>query len=1057
MVQEQLITALDRRVRRYRLTRNPTVLLCAQAAHESWNLLEALHAPPGGPVPPGEADTVYALTLRGWEVLGRCSWYQYRIGTGSPEENQRLLRLAETAFGAVHRVKPRAVPARLREEFARRERAARRTMTAFGEEVARLGDALPSLDGNLGGLRPFRERFEALLAELPDAHPRGLEIIVGAGRLRILEAVAAEDVAEVRRAVSLLRESVARRMADSSVAGLSAEVMALLTESDHGHFQLVGTYLTWCYERSGDMAELDDAIAALTRAMDHAKTLPEGFGHLIDAAQRCLVPALKLRAEGVGDVAAAEAAVLLARLCRARVPEGGAQWSERTVALAGALQVQHTLTGECGPAAEALDLHRRAVDAAAAPGELSSCLQALALSLSLRYDRELRADDLAESVDVQRRALHLAEGASVRRERSANLARLLMIHHRAVGLPEARDEAVRILRSVLTCPDDTVTYRIGLLRLLGDTLRTVAHDGHDRGALEEAEEAWRTALELRTGTPALRAGLSVGLARCLRSRHELFGDSAALDEAVAVLTDAADVSSSGAEELRTVRFLAETAEAAGYWGQAAAAYGRAVDLLPRLLSPHRPLADQRQVLRGQGDLVESAVAATLEAGRPGDALLILERGRGLLAAHRLSHPEERAGPRADRPGPDGELQRLTSLLDDPDPDPDPDPARRRSADAHRDAMLRRIRALPGFEGFLYGTGARDLLPVAEQGPIISVNVSPRRSDALILTPGGVLTLRLPGLTGHELAARTEKFPIDVVAAETGSPAERFTAQAGVRDTLGWLWDVLAAPVLDCLGHTAPPSDDADDAAWPRVWWALTGPLATLPVHAAGDHERAVSVLDRAVSSYVPSIRALRHARTRPSVPPARRRGLVVEVSEAPGYGRLTRTREERAHFARRVRSTDLLSGAGATFEAVTRKLPDVHWAHFACHGTADPRNPSTSHLLLHDRPLLVSDIFRMRLEHAELAYLSACSTAASGSAAHNETMDIASSLMVAGFQHVVATRWPVGDHRAAEVAAAFYTHLADAPALALHRTTRTMRDATPRLPTKWAAYVHTGI
>ncbi|MEU9271988.1 CHAT domain-containing protein [Streptomyces sp. NPDC048251] len=1054
MVQEYLVTALERRVRRYRLLRNPTVLLCAEAAHESWNLLEALHSPPGGPLSPGEVDGGHELTLRGWEVLGRCGWYQYRIGTGRPEEDQRLLRLAEVAFGTVHRVKPRAVPVRLRRVLARRERAARRTMAAFVAEVGRLEDALPSLDGNLGGLRPFRERFEALLAELPDAHPRGLEIIVGVGRLRIVEAVAAEDVGEVRRAVGRLRDSVARRLADSSVAGLSAEVMALLIESDHGHLQLVGTYLTWCYEREGDMAELDDAIATLNRAMEHAKTLPEGFGHLLDAAQRCLIPALKLRAEGVGDVAAAESMVLLARLCRSRAPAGGAQWSERSVALAGALQLQHSLTGESGPAAEAIDLHRRAVRTAA-PGALSSCLQGLAMSLSQRYDRELRAEDLAEAVDVQRRALDLAEGALMRREKSANLARLLMIRHRAVGLPEARDEAAGILRSVLSCPDDAITDRIGLLRLLGDALRTVAHDGHDRAALDEAEEAWRTALELRTGTPALRARLAVGLARCLRSRHELFGDSAALDEAIALLADAADAPLSGSEELRTVRFQAETAEAAGYWGEAAASYGRAVDLLPRLLSPYRPLADQRQVLSGQGDLVEAAVAATLEAGRPGDALLILERGRGLLAAHRLSHPEDRARLRTGDPGLDGELLRLTALLDDADP------ARRRAADAHWDAAMRRIRALPGFEGFLHETGARDLRPVAGPGPIISVNVTPRRSDALILTAGGVRTLRLPGLTGHELADRTATFPVDVAAAETGSPAERFTAQAGVRATLGWLWDVLAAPVLDCLGLTTTLSDDADhgtaDTVWPRVWWALTGPLATLPVHAAGDHERAVSVLDRAVSSYVPSIRALRHARTRPSVSPDRRRGLVVEVSEAPGYGSLTRTREERAHFARRVRSTDLLSGADATFDAVARKLPDAHWAHFACHGTADPRNPSTSHLLLHDRPLLVSDIFRMRLEHAELAYLSACSTAASGSAAHNETLDIASSLMVAGFPHVIATRWPVGDHRAADVAAQFYAHLDDTPALALHRTIRTMRDAAPRLPTKWAAYVHTGI
>ena len=69
-----------------------------------------------------------------------------------------------------------------------------------------------------------------------------------------------------------------------------------------------------------------------------------------------------------------------------------------------------------------------------------------------------------------------------------------------------------------------------------------------------------------------------------------------------------------------------------------------------------------------------------------------------------------------------------------------------------------------------------------------------------------------------------------------------------------------------------------------------------------------------------------------------------------------------------------------TRDNVLAHLAECPVAHFACHGADDPIDPSQSRLLLHDyreAPLTVSALGSVHLEHARLAYLSACDTALS--------------------------------------------------------------------------------
>ena len=123
------------------------------------------------------------------------------------------------------------------------------------------------------------------------------------------------------------------------------------------------------------------------------------------------------------------------------------------------------------------------------------------------------------------------------------------------------------------------------------------------------------------------------------------------------------------------------------------------------------------------------------------------------------------------------------------------------------------------------------------------------------------------------------------------------------------------------------------------------------------------------------------------------------------------------------------------------QLPGCAIAHFACHGASDPADPSQSLLLLHDHdsdPLTVASLAPINLDHAQLAYLSACSTALTGDAELiDEAIHLTTAFQLAGFPHVIGTLWEINDAIAVTIADTFYTAL---------RTSRRHPRHQPRRP-----------
>ncbi len=147
------------------------------------------------------------------------------------------------------------------------------------------------------------------------------------------------------------------------------------------------------------------------------------------------------------------------------------------------------------------------------------------------------------------------------------------------------------------------------------------------------------------------------------------------------------------------------------------------------------------------------------------------------------------------------------------------------------------------------------------------------------------------------------------------------------------------------------------------------------------------------------------------------------------------------------------------------------WVHFACHGSLNPTEPFKSSFKLHndgtsdanEGRLSLLQIARVRPEHAELAFLAACDSAAGDSqGSTDEGLSLAGSLQFCGFQSVVGTLWAMSDKDGPDLAQDFYEGLKNEgrdhrmSAVALHRAVKKMRDRGVPLE-RWSTYIHIGI
>ncbi|WP_261568387.1 CHAT domain-containing tetratricopeptide repeat protein [Frankia gtarii] len=831
------------------------------------------------------------------------------------------------------------------------------------------------------------------------------------------------------------------------------------------------------FETGGVLADLNAAVGFAQQAVDI--TPPDSPNRPLHLSN--LSSALKTKFEQTGIMADLDAAVDAAQLSVAPAAKffgrAGAQSN-----LGTALQTRFMQTGELADLDAAVEAAWQAVaDTAREHPNHAMYLANLGSILRVRYERTGAPADLDAAVEAGRQAVSVTPADHPNRGGYlTSLGAILRIRADRTGQLSDLDAAIGAMQwgTAATAPDNP--HRGDHLGTLSGALQARFAMSGKPADLAAAIETGKQAIAATTPDQPNRAIYLANLSSAMRIRFEQTGTAADLDAAIENGRDGAGM------EMAAPRVRAMAArrwgKAAGLgrlWNEAARAFEAAVELVGKVAPRGLARPDQEYLLSELGGLASDAAACCVRQGRTAQAVELLEQGRGVLLGQTLdirtdvtalasAHPDlaQRFLSLSERLDDDA---RVTRSLDSMGPVAVPSPPALGGSPAGKgprrilveefEAVVTQIRTLPGFAGFRRPPTIEQLLVAAEQGPVVMVAVSSFGSQALLLTSSGVDVAPLPALTPTAVFEQVAIF-LDAVGLATAVGA-RSLDEKRLDDVLVWLWNALAAPILNRMGIVGPPGKGDE---WPRMWWCVSGLLSFLPIHAAGlhrtrHHSCPETVVDRVVSSYTPTVRALLYARRSNAAYPGNGRILAVGMPHTPDMGDLPGAQTETDALKRRFADrTVVLAPPESTREAVIKALPETRWAHFACHGTAEISKPSASRLVLHDGPLTVEDLIELRLEGAELAFLSACETARPGALLTDEALHLASAFQLAGFRHVIATLWPISDGVAVDLADQIYAALAAGgdPAGAVHQATRELRDYLPRQPALWASQIHAG-
>ncbi|KAF8555653.1 hypothetical protein OG21DRAFT_832512 [Imleria badia] len=182
----------------------------------------------------------------------------------------------------------------------------------------------------------------------------------------------------------------------------------------------------------------------------------------------------------------------------------------------------------------------------------------------------------------------------------------------------------------------------------------------------------------------------------------------------------------------------------------------------------------------------------------------------------------------------------------------------------RERFLAEIRALPGLERFLLPKTIKQLSSLAHSGPVVFLNASKYRCDALIImeSPEEVIHVPLTNTNYDEVAGMQLRLN-DLLRlkgrdmlrddSDRGAGVKGMTPDDVFKSILPYLWEKVVSPILEVL----PLSKLGPKL--PRIFWCPTGPFPFLPIHAAGLYSTTnpgPKLSDFAISSYIPTMSAL---------------------------------------------------------------------------------------------------------------------------------------------------------------------------------------------------------
>ncbi|MGX1364659.1 tetratricopeptide (TPR) repeat protein [Streptomyces canus] len=861
--------------------------------------------------------------------------------------------------------------------------------------------------------------------------------------------------------------------------------------------------------------DLDDVNRVAALARQALSLVPDGYaarGQVLGA----VVAALRVDHHLAGRQQSLDEAIPLQRELVESLSPARPDMALHLSSLSDLLRLRFEQLGSRADLDEAVAAARRADEVGWAAGQSAAArslsFKALAEVLLEEGDREGSAGASTESVKAARRAQAAAEG------HPALVARALILEgngwlfrHSATQDPAAVQQAMSCFeRAAEHFPDDDAQRGVLLSNAAVVRLNSLPDDA-GASVLTPIIDELRRALVITGSHTATGAQTAANLGAALSRRYFDTRQASDLREVCELWSVVAGLDAAPPQQrVRIAGLAGELLMLSGQYADAADRYADAVRLLPMAAWRGADRAGVEAQLAQARHLACDAAASRLAADGDGmSALQVLEAGRGVLWTRLLQL--RRGGSDLERWNPQlaerlGEIAAQLERLEDFD---ELRSARSRSGLIDRRALLaaeyrelvdRAIAA--GHGGFHAPPDAPELLQAAEGGPVVVVNVSQWRCDALIVSATDVHPLRLTALSLEEVEQRTADYlqvlgeldtartllhqarraraanpSLASVRAEDAARSQLVQAtqrvDALLDDMLRWLWDTVVQPVISELERLDLLAAPRQEGSVPRLWWCLTGTLSLLPVQGAGYHDEMATqavprtLLDGFVCSFAPTVRALARARRSAQEHTGRSEEgsmVMVALPETPGHPSLPEVRREedllRTVFAKdRLR---VLNGGAATRSSVLEALHGHRWAHVSCHGTQDLNEPSRGGLLLSDGLLSVPEISSGR-HRGDFIMLSACKTLTGGRRLPDEVISLGAAVHFTGYRHVIGTQWSVGSRASADFCETLYTELATQEGFAPARSAAAVRTAALRLRAdaslprySWTPFVHIG-
>ncbi|KAH6890146.1 CHAT domain-containing protein [Coprinopsis sp. MPI-PUGE-AT-0042] len=829
------------------------------------------------------------------------------------------------------------------------------------------------------------------------------------------------------------------------------------------------------YEAMGDGKDLREALALQRQVLVVVKPSDPDLGTALSSLALTLYNSF----EGSGELSFLEESVSFLREAIS-LPHASSKPARREwlLNLATILQVLFESRGDIGSLNESFV---RLLEAASICEEGSSIYAETLMSLSTtvllmhKYRPEsCGVTELKASIQLQREALdHLPSLHPSRLSYMNNLSISLktLFGNLKEGDAAVIQESIDLARQVLELR----------LRKVEDVSAATSMCTLANSLLAQFDNAHSTSLEMLDESLSLFGEIHNNIGLAASARFELTRDAADLEMALSSFETAAN--SNSCPPFTRLHY-------ARMWGSCADkhqpktainAYRCAVRVLPLMASLDLSLGRRHQVLVHSNNLARDAARAAIRVGDLEQAVVFFCTATSVLWSQLLKLRPNLEKLHSVDPALAQRFQYLALQLESAHS------GRNEVSDASgvrgagsslfprklsqaMDHVLKKINALDGLDTFLKPTPFSQLQQAAvTRGPIVMLVCSNAGTDVLMMTASGVQHLCLPSFKAKEAQWMRGRILGNVPRGSSRSqrgarPVRQVDSQQVFVETLGRIWTAILLPVVSWLGL-----EKSDQPS--RIWLLPSGPLASLPLHAAGIYEKDQSVLlsDYATISYCSSLEQL----LRSYEPKTSARFLAVGQSEVPGRPELTlpATKPEldflEQHFPFPEQLTRRLGNLNTHISKaeILGDLEKASFVHFGCHGLQDEKFTLSSHLQFSEQ-VTMQDLVRCNNPNAALAFLGACETTKGEIYQPDQAQHITAAMMFAGFKGVVGTMWSIMDSDALVVTEVFYRHLfrkgSSAPvdardaAFALRLAVQELRKRGVRY-SSWVPFVHYGI